>query len=408
MPDRIIYIEPFSGISGDMFVGALLDLGGSFDKLQQELRRLPLTGYKLALGKCLRAGIQASKFDVEVAKEPHGSHGHGHSSHGRNFRSIRNMLAASALSPWVKEKSTRAFQRLAEAEGKIHNHPPDEVHFHEVGAVDSIIDIVSSMVLLEGYLPARIVSGTINVGHGTLECQHGIYPVPGPATQALLEGVPVYSNVVEGELTTPTGAAILTTLVDSFGPRPMMKVATSGYGAGSRETPGNANCLRITIGEISAAEPLFGDEQVAVIEAAIDDMNPQIFGYFQEKALHEGALDVYFTPIQMKKNRPAVQLTVVCDVGLQEALARLIFAETTTIGLRFTLARRKTLQRQFVSVDTEYGAVTIKISHLDGQRVNFIPEYEDCRLLAAEKQVALKDVLAAATRAYLRSAHPIE
>jgi hypothetical protein len=314
------------------------------------------------------------------------------------------MIDASSLSPWVKEKSVEAFRRLAEAEGKIHNQEPAEVHFHEVGALDSVVDIVGCMIALEQVRPARVFSAPVNVGQGTLQCRHGIYPVPGPAAQELLKGIPTFSNAVQGELTTPTGATLLATLVDEYCPRPMMRIRNSGYGAGARDTHGNANVLRLTLGETGALDqPASPEEQVAVIEATIDDMNPQIYGYFQEKALAAGALDVYLASIQMKKNRPAVKLTVVCALGQIDSLSGLIFRETTTIGLRYTVAQRKTLQREFHRVRTEYGDVTIKVSSMGGQRINFVPEFEDCRRLAEENDVALKEVLAAATRAFLQN-----
>jgi len=389
---KILFIEPFSGISGDMMIGALLDLGFSFEELQSKLLSLHLHGYELSAQKCIRSGIQATKFDVRA----------GHSHHHRSYEDIRRMIESSALSPWVKEKSVEAFRRLAEAEGKIHGQLPEKVHFHEVGAVDSIIDIVGTMIAVEAFLPVRILSSSVNVGQGTLECQHGTYPVPGPAAQELLRQVPVFSNSVTGELTTPTGATLLVTLAEEFGARPPMKIASSGYGAGTRETPGNANVLRISLGEAQVEASVSPEERVAVIEATIDDMSPQIYGYFQEKALEAGALDVYSTPIQMKKNRPAQKITCVCALEDVNRLSELIFRETTTIGIRYTIARRKTLQREFLQVLTKYGAVAMKISLLDGRPVNFVPEFEDCRALAAEKRVALKEVQAAAVHAYLQ------
>lgn len=390
---KLLLLEPVSGISGDMMIGALLDLGFSFETLREKLDLLPLKGYQLSAQKCVRSGILATKFDVEA----------GHSHHHRSFGDIRQMIESSGLSDWVKEKSIEAFRKLAEAEGKVHGQLPEKVHFHEVGAVDSIVDIVGTMIAVEAFLPVRIVSSPINVGQGTLECQHGTYPVPAPATQELLRNIPVFSNNVDGELTTPTGATLLVTLVDEFRTRPTMKILESGYGAGTRQTPGNANVLRISLGEVMAgASP---EEQVAVIEATIDDMSPQIYGYFQEKALEAGALDVYSTPIQMKKNRPGQKITCICAVADVDRLAALIFCETTTIGVRYTIARRKTLRREFHQVQTPFGAVTIKVSLLDGRPVNFIPEFEDCRRLAAEKGVALKEVQAAAIHAYLQEKH---
>jgi uncharacterized protein (TIGR00299 family) protein len=302
----------------------------------------------------------------------------------------------------VQERSITAFQKLAEAEGKVHGQPPEKVHFHEVGAVDSIIDIVGTMIALESFLPVQVLSSPINVGQGTLECQHGIYPVPGPAAQELLNGIPIFSNAVTGELTTPTGATLVATLVQKFGPRPEMKICASGYGAGTRQTPGNANVLRITVGDTGAGEGVSPEEQVAVIDATIDDMSPQVYGYFQEKALTSGALDVYSTPIQMKKNRPALKITCVCALSDLDRLAALIFRETTTIGIRYTVAQRKTLRREFLQVKTNFGPVSMKVSLLDGQPVNSVPEFEDCRRLAAEKGVALKEVQAAAIHAYMQ------
>jgi uncharacterized protein (TIGR00299 family) protein len=390
---KIICLEPYSGISGDMMIGALLDLGFDFELLREKLGRLPLKDYRLSAEKCLRSGIQATKFDVHV----------GHSHVHRNFADIRGMIESSELSSWVQEKSIEAFRVLAEAEGKVHGKPPDKVHFHEVGAVDSIIDIVGTMIAMEGFLPAGVFSTPVNVGQGTLECQHGTYPVPGPAAQELLRNIPIFSNSVEGELTTPTGAALLVTLVGEFGARPPIKILASGYGAGTRQTPGNANVLRICLGEKIVKAIPSPEEQVAVIEATIDDMSPQVYGYFQEKALASGALDVYSTSVQMKKNRPAQKITCVCSVADVDQLSELIFCETTTIGIRYTLAQRKTLRREYLQVQTAFGEVTMKISILDGRPVNFAPEFEDCRRLASERGVALKEIQAAAIHAYLQT-----
>lgn len=390
---KILFIEPFSGISGDMMVAALLDLGFSFEELQAKLAQLPLNNYQLSVQKCSRSGIQALKFDVQTGHE------HAH----RTFADIRSMIELSGLSSWVKEKSVEAFRRLAEAEGKIHGQPPEKVHFHEVGAVDSIVDIVGAMIAMESFMPVRVVSAPVNVGQGTLECQHGTYPVPGPATQELLRGIPTYSNSVTGELTTPTGATLLATLVEEFGSQPALKILKTGYGAGTRQTPGNANVLRIALGDPFSEASLSPEETVAVLEATIDDMSPQLYGHFQEKALAAGALDVYATPIYMKKNRPAMKVTCVCAVADVDRLADLMFRETTTIGARYSLAQRKTLRREFLKVETEFGAVTIKISCLGPQAVNFVPEFEDCRRLAMEKGVSLKEVQSAAIYAYMQA-----
>ena len=443
---NILFIEPNSGASGDMFIGALLDLGFNFEELREKLLLLPLRGYRLSAEKCNRSGIMATKFDVHEERQPHShEHSHGHDNahehsheHGhdhdnehkhshehshdhdnehehshehspdhdhehrhRTFADIRAMIEGSKLSFWVKERSIEAFRRLAEAEGKIHGHPAESVHFHEVGAVDSIIDIVGTMIVMESFRSMRVVSAAVNVGQGTLECRHGVYPVPAPATQELLGNVPIFSNSVTGELTTPTGAALLTTLADGFGSRPAMKITATGYGAGTRETPGGANVLRISVGEIFSEKTAAPTEQVAVIEATIDDMNPQLFGYFQEKAFAEGALDVYAESIQMKKNRPALKITCVCAVAEIRRFAEIIFRETTTIGVRYTLADRITLPREFREVSTPYGPVAVKVSLLDERPVNFIPEYEDCRRLAEQTGKPLKEIQAAAILAYM-------
>jgi pyridinium-3,5-bisthiocarboxylic acid mononucleotide nickel chelatase len=407
---QILYIDASSGISGDMTIGALLDLGGGLGFLRERLACLSLRGYRLSDRREMRAGIQATKFDVILDENPdppghHGaSHGaHHHHHHHRSFAEIRTMIESSSLSPWVREKSVGAFFRLAQAEGTVHNQPPEEVHFHEVGAVDSIVDIVGCMILMEELMPVRVVCTPVNVGRGTLECRHGIYPVPGPAVEHLLRGVPTFSNEVEGELTTPTGAALLTVLAESYGPRPLMSTVRAGYGAGTRDTPGSANVLRLTLAEEGLVGTSGDAGEVMVIEAAIDDMSPQVWGYFQERALSAGALDVYAVPALMKKNRPAFVLTVVCEPAHLDGLTSLVFAETTTIGLRYTAARRRTLDREIVQVQTDYGAVRIKVASLRGRRVNFVPEYEDCRRLAAERGVPLKDVTAAASRAYLNT-----
>jgi uncharacterized protein (TIGR00299 family) protein len=394
MPQRILYLDPFSGISGDMTVGALLDLGADFEHLRRELDRLPVRGYGVSAGKCVRAGITATKFDVHV----HTHHAHGHSHPHRAWRDIRDMIGSSTLSAWVKDKAHDAFARLAEAEGAIHGKAPEDVHFHEVGGVDAIVDVVGTMIAVEQLLPLRIFSSSVNVGRGVIQCAHGIYPAPGPATERLLQGIPVFSNEVAGELTTPTGATLLVTLVDAFAPRPPMTIRNSGYGAGTRETEGNANVLRMTLGEESA-EAAAGAGRVVVIEATVDDMSPQLCGYFMERAFAEGALDVFFTPVQMKKNRPAVNLTVLCAPDLLNAMARLILTETTSIGIRYTSAERQVLDRRLLRVPTPYGEVAAKLSYLDGQMVNAAPEYEDCRRLASDAGVPLKQVLAAAVEA---------
>jgi pyridinium-3,5-bisthiocarboxylic acid mononucleotide nickel chelatase len=396
--EPIILIEPFSGISGDMFLGALLDLGADFQRVEASLRRLPVSGYRLEKHRCMRAGIQATKFDVLIdSTHLHHDREHQH----KTFREIRTLIENAGLSPWVKEKSQEAFRRLAVAEGKVHGMAPDDVHFHEVGAVDCIIDIVGTMLAAEQLQPARFICGAINVGRGTLKCHHGIYPVPAPATQEILTGIPTFANEVDGELTTPTGAALVMTLASAFLARPMIKVRSSGYGAGTRDIPGNANVLRLALGDpVIGTQPIAPEEQMAVIEANIDDMSPQVYSYFQERAFIAGAVDVYATPVQMKKNRPALLVTVICPSSLVDSLSELLFAETTTTGIRYTFVQRKTLERRFERVQTPYGEVAVKVALSGGRCLKAVPEYEDCRRIAARKGLPLRKVLDAATHAY--------
>jgi pyridinium-3,5-bisthiocarboxylic acid mononucleotide nickel chelatase len=424
-PAKILFVEPFSGISGDMFLGAMLDLGLDFAAIERKLRLLPLQGYHLSVQPCSRAGIRAQKFDVHL-EETHGhphehhvgeTHGHGHvhqaeglhsheheHHHHRSFRDIRTMIQTSGLSDWVKQKSIEAFSMLAEAEGKIHGRPAEDVQFHEVGAVDSIIDMVGAAIAIEEIMPVRVISTEVNVGQGVLECRHGRYPAPGPATLELLKGIPIYGHAGSGEMTTPTGAAILATFAGSFGARPGMRLERVGYGAGARDFPKAANVLRLSLGTSAAPAAVSIHEQgdrVAVIEATVDDMSPQIYGYFLERALATGALDVFAVPAQMKKNRPGIMLSVVCDPSRLDDLTALVFEETTTIGVRYSFAERATLTREMLEVETAYGPVSIKVSFHGGRRANFAPEYECCRRLAQEKGAALKDVMAAAVHAYL-------
>lgn len=397
---KIIFIEPFAGISGDMFLGAFLDLGLSLEKLKNRLDLLPLTGYRLAARRVAKSGISATKF--EVLSETHNHEAHpGHAHHERTFREIRRMIGESSLSPWVKDKAIAAFARLAEAEGRIHDRDPEEVHFHEIGALDSIVDIVGAMVAVEEQLPAAIVCAPVNVGQGTLECRHGVYPAPAPAALELLRDIPIYADALRGELTTPTGAALLATLVDWFGERPLMKLRAVGYGAGTRDLPHAANVLRVSVGETCGGAG--ADEPLTVIEAAIDDMNPQLYGHLLERLLAAGALDTYLTPVQMKKGRPGVQITVLSAGENARDLGRLILAETTTLGIRYRPERRWILERHFETVATPFGQVRIKIGLLDGEAVNFAPEYEDCRRLAVETGKPLKEIMAAAAAAWLAS-----
>jgi uncharacterized protein (TIGR00299 family) protein len=310
------------------------------------------------------------------------------------------MIAASALSETVKQRAQAIFQRIGEAESKIHGVPIETVHFHEVGAIDSILDIVGACVGLEALEIEQIVSSPLHVGSGTFTCAHGTYPVPGPAAAEILKGVPVYSKEIEGELVTPTGAAIIATLAAGFGNLPAMKVERVGYGAGTRTYPKFPNVLRAVIGqteEVTDSTPT----TITVIEANIDDLNAQVFGHLMEKALEAGALDVFYTPVQMKKNRPGVLVTLLCRGEDRARMSDLIFRETTTLGVRYREERREVLRREHVTVETAYGAIRIKVARAtDGHVVNYAPEFDDCRAAAERHQAPVRDVQVAALGAY--------
>jgi len=310
------------------------------------------------------------------------------------------MIESSGLADRVKDRALTAFRLLAEAEGKIHGRSADDVEFHEVGALDSIVDIVGAMIALDELAPVGVYATPVNVGQGTLKCQHGVYPVPAPATEELLRGIPTFSNEIDGELTTPTGAAILRTIVGSFGPRPPLVVESCGYGAGARNPKGSANVLRVSVAREPVGSPagVLADE-VVVLESAIDDMNPEIFGHLQEALLDAGALDFYLVPVQMKKGRPGTLVTVLCTPADADRMAGIVLTETTTLGVRFSRTRRAILPRDSVTVDTVYGPVRIKRAHLPGGELRCAPEYEDCRRLARQKGVTLVEVYASASAA---------
>jgi len=388
------YLDGSAGISGDMFLGALLDAGVSATQLLAELKKIPLGFYEIKRTRAVRGGLVGTRLEVKVPAQ--GSH--------RHLAEIETLIKGSGLSESVQAKARAIFHRLAEAEGKLHGKPPSEVHFHEVGAVDAIVDIVGASIGLELAGIGELFSSPLNVGGGRVEAAHGTLPVPAPATAELLKGVPVYSSGVEGELVTPTGAAIVSTLAKTFGPMPAMKVEQIGYGAGAMDFHGHPNVARIFIGEAADAETahtgLPGDELVSVIEANLDDMSPQLYGYLVERALAKGALDVTCTAVQMKKGRPGIQVTVLSEPDKGDELAGLLFDETTTIGLRIYEARRKVLERESAEVETPYGRVRMKVAKRNGRVLNVAPEYDDCQRVAREKSVPLKEVMLAAQSAY--------
>src|SRR5580704_2716624 len=387
---KLAYFDCFSGISGDMTLGALVDAGCAVEHLRSELRGLQVPGWELTAEKVWKNGMAATY--VKVVTEDQSKH--------RSVSAILDILQKSQLAADVRDRAGAIFRSLGEAEARVHDVPVEKIHFHEVGAVDAIVDIVGACIGFHTLGIEKFACSALNVGGGTVKMAHGVLPVPAPATANLLQGKPTYSNGVQKELVTPTGAAIVATLCDSFGPQPAMTVSAIGYGAGTADLEGQPNVVRIMVGEAAEKTIAGFDEEIAVIEANLDDMNPQIYGYFLEKALGAGALDVYTTPVQMKKNRPGTLLTVLCKPQDTNALMALIFAETTTFGVRAYRAQRRVLPREWVSVGTEYGEVRIKVSRVNGRILHVAPEFEDCKKLAAEKDVPLQRVIAEALRSY--------
>ena len=458
---RILYLDCFSGASGDMIAGALLDAGAPFDALSGVVDSLDLDGVNVSRERVDRSGVGAAKFRVATAgggqdqghgpspahdhdrgdtdahmhDHTHGNdhhHGHGHARghahdhdhahdrahagddahghdeagrtgrhahpHHRGLEEIVGIVDRSALSPAGKARAAGLFRRLAEVEADIHQVPVETVHLHEVGAADSIVDVVAAVWALEWLRADRVVASPLNVGSGTVSCEHGELPVPAPATARLLAGAPIYAAGPAVELVTPTGALIVTEYADAFGPLPPMRLERIGYGAGDRDLPGRPNVLRVFLGEQTAAGEL---ERVAVIECQIDDMNPQIYGVLMDRLVAAGAHDVFYTPIQMKKNRPGTLVTVLAPLGRREPLCEILFGESTTIGLRVTETLRERLDRETVAVETPVGVVRVKIARRGGKELNAAPEFEDCARLAAERGLPVRQVQAIAVKAWL-------
>ncbi|MEK6304498.1 MAG: nickel pincer cofactor biosynthesis protein LarC [Acidobacteriota bacterium] len=399
---RLVYFDCFSGCSGDMIVGALLDLGVEFEELKRQLGSLGLAGYEIRAEQVKRSGIAGTKFTVEVNEgvQPE-----------RTLSDIRAIIEQSGLSDQTKRRAIRAFELLAEAEARVHGTKADHVHFHEVGAVDSIIDTVGAMIGFEMLGADQFFASAFRVGYGFVKSQHGQLPIPAPATAELLRGVPVYAGEIEGEFVTPTGAAIVRTLCAEFGAMPAMTIDRVGYGAGSRDPEGFPNALRLVVSEGTDRHEagravdgekgqMQGDETVVVIETNIDDMNPQAYGFVMERAFALGALDVFLTPAQMKKDRPGVLLTVLAKPGDAEVLIELVLEETTTLGVRYYEAKRRILDRVIESVATEHGVVRVKVARDGARTLHFQPEYEDCARLARQAGVPLLEVQDAARAAY--------
>jgi hypothetical protein len=423
---KSLYLDIFSGISGDMFIGALIDLGVDAQQLEHKLRKFGLKGYHLHVSRKRKSNIEGVKFAVHLAEAHdsypddkhvhHGEHGHNH-QHGdkRTFAEIRRLILKSKLSGWVKQKSVAVFRRVAEAEGKIHGLPPEQVHFHEVGAVDSIVDIVGACIALEMLGKPRVLASPVVEGVGWINCAHGRFPVPAPATLAILgaRGIGITQCDEPHELVTPTGAALLAEFVESFGPMQGLVAEKIGFGLGARENKTRPNVLRAVFGQggaaisnqksqtsnSSGAAHDWETDTIAVLETNLDDMAAEILGHFVEWALAAGALDVFYTPIQMKKNRPGVLLTVLCAETDADKFAELILRETSSFGVRRYSAVRRKLRREFMSVKTPHGEVTVKIGKLDGCMVQAAPEFESCKKLARQRKVSLKEIYDAVSKA---------
>ena len=414
---KTLYFDCFSGISGDMTIGALLDLGVDFEYLKSELRKLSLEGYQLTASRVVRSNISAMKFNV-VVDDDHGhehhheghhhEHHHEHHHHHRKASEILAMIRDSGLNANTRRIANAIFTKLAISEGKVHHISPEDVEFHEVGAVDSIVDTVGAAIGFDALGIGKFACSPINVGSGFIHCQHGVYPVPAPATADLLRNATIYSKHVTTELVTPTGAAILAAVVDDFSLLDGVAVEQIGYGAGTKEFQDFPNCLRLLVCSDGKAAAQKHDapavDTIVVLEANIDDMTAQNFAYVCDRLLEEGALDVCTIPAQMKKGRPGHLLQVLAPPNRWEKIERLIFKETTTIGVRHYSAARSALERELVRVETVHGPIAIKVSKLDGKVVNSTPEYEDCAKIAREKGIPLKDVQALALKEYLKKA----
>jgi pyridinium-3,5-bisthiocarboxylic acid mononucleotide nickel chelatase len=432
---RVAYIECFSGISGDMLLGALLHAGVGEDLLRRSVAALNLDA-ELRIRRVDRSGISATKVDVLVngkpAERPDASHKHGlekshahshivedqppHShlrsddSHGRTLSGIREIIRRADIPAAARDTAIRAFELLGETEAGIHNVPVESIHFHEVGAEDAIIDIVCAAIGCHALSVDRFICSLLNVGSGTVQCAHGEFPVPAPATLSLLRGAPVYSSGINAELVTPTGAALLRALNCCFATFPAMKVQSVGYGAGLRDLHGSPNVLRISVGElIETSQTARRDrpqEEVTILETAIDDLSPQVMGYVTERLLAAGALDVFVIPAQMKKNRPGSLLTVICEENTATTMREILFRETSTIGIRTRREERDCLERAMIPVSTQWGMIRVKESRLNRTVTNYAPEYEDCRRIAETSSVPLKQVQQETISSYLAQRHP--
>ncbi len=390
--NRVAYFDCFSGISGDMILGALVDLGVDIKDIRKALKAINLKGYKLQAKKVLRNGLTATQVSVVIDRP---SHLH------RKYSTIRKLIEQSTLPLPVQKNSIEIFRRIAKVEARIHNTTIEKIHFHEVGGVDSIIDIVGGVWAIESLKLDQIFSSPLNTGEGFVDCAHGRLPVPAPATLKLLKGIPAFSNGVKKELTTPTGAAIIGFYADKFQSMPTMTITSDGYGAGGHVIPSIPNLLRVVLGEMTVKDSV----SLSLIETNIDDMNPEIFDAVMESLFKAGALDVYFSSIMMKKNRPATKISVLSEGSKRETLAKILLTETSSFGVRFHEVSRMTLDREVQKIKTDYGLIKIKLGRWDGKTVQATPEFEDCKKAARAKKLPVKkvydEVLAQAQKKWL-------
>ncbi len=389
---KTLYFDCFAGASGDMILGAMVAAGVSPQELNDQLSLLGVSGYAINFETVNRSGISATYARVQTAPEQ---------AH-RHLSDILKIIYDSRLSGSVKDRAAEIFARLAEAEARVHNERIEKIHFHEVGALDAIIDVVGAAICFDLLGIEHFVSSAFHVGSGMIDMAHGRFPVPPPAVTELLKGAPFYSTDVKGELLTPTGAAIITTVCSEFGALPQLKLEHTGYGAGTREYEEFPNVLRVFVGETVDAQR--DDVKLWMVETNVDDMSPQVFGHVMERALESGALDCYFTPIQMKKNRPGVLLSILCREDEREKFMDLLFSETTTLGIRSYQVERRALERHTVRVETQYGPIDVKVAQVNGHIVKEMPEYEQCRQAARNANVPLRIVEEAARNAFAETA----
>ncbi|MEK6335025.1 MAG: nickel pincer cofactor biosynthesis protein LarC [Acidobacteriota bacterium] len=390
---KTLYFDCFAGASGDMILGALIGAGVDQSALVEQLKLLGVGGWQIDFESVDRSGISAAYARVKTAPE------HAH----RHLADILKIIYDSNLSDPVKDRAARIFSRLAEAESRVHNQPVEKIHFHEVGALDAIIDICGAAIGFDLLGVEKFVCSPLRVGTGMAQMAHGRFPIPPPAVAELLKGKPIYAGDIEGEFVTPTGAAIITTVCTEFGPMPAMRVAANGYGAGTRDHKQFPNVLRLFLGETEAGE-VRDDESLLIIETNVDDMSPQLVGHVMERALELGALDCFLTPVQMKKNRPGMLISILCRPGEREKFLQVLFAETTTIGARSYEVLRRALARETVRVETQFGPIDVKIARISNQTngaVNAMPEFEQCREAARKAGVAVREVQESARVAYL-------